>query len=73
MPERSPVPHRTPRNRALEVGSNPAGFRPGVPYNNQGGHPTGVGYPGGSYKDEAEAAQPRAVPPSPHAKPFAVK
>jgi hypothetical protein len=71
MPERSPVSHRTPRNRAVE--SNPAGFRPGVPYNNQGGHPTGIGFPAGSYKDAAEAAQPRAVPPSPHSKPFAVK
>jgi len=47
------VPHRTPRTRALEIGTDASGFVESPDYNAQGGHPTGEGMPRGEYKEPA--------------------
>ena len=39
MPERLDPNLRSPRSRALEIGTNAAGFAPAAPYSPQGGHP----------------------------------
>lgn len=37
------VGHRTGRDIALQKGTNPKGFQDALPYNYQGGYPTGEG------------------------------
>ena len=51
------VPHRTSRKRAIEIGTNPAGFKGGVDYNAQAG--TTAALAKGTYHDPAEAARVR--------------
>jgi len=53
MPERGPTTLRSPRSRAIDVGTNSAGFSQELPYDPQSGHPTGPDYPGtgGSYQE----------------------
>ena len=55
-----PQSGRTPRTRAEEVGTDPAGFRADVSYDATVGLPAGMKRSGGQYDDRAEAAQPQA-------------
>ena len=71
-PSRGPnVPHRTPRLRALEIGTDRAGFDEGVDYDPVAGVPTDVS--GG--RASTPAASPGATPsstPIPNPSPFKV-
>lgn len=60
MAQRSPTKLGTPRNRALDIGTAPAGFAGGIAYDPKAGVPQGTPGQGGKYRDPAEAAQPRA-------------
>lgn len=62
-----PQSGRTPRTRAEELGTDPAGFRADVSYDSVNGVPTSMKRPGGKYEDRAEAAQP--VPGRRHSDP----
>jgi hypothetical protein len=46
---------RSPRKRALEIGTNPQGFGDQTAYNPQGGYPNTAGMPSGTYKEQAPA------------------
>ena len=39
MPERGPTTLRSPRSRAVDIGTDPAGFAGAPDYDAQGGHP----------------------------------
>lgn len=43
------VPHRTPRTRALEIGTTPGGFEGGVAYDPAAGAPAGTPGVGTAY------------------------
>jgi hypothetical protein len=51
---------RTPRTRAVEIGTASAGFEGQLTYNSQRGVPDSAPYPIGEYKNNAEAALPKA-------------
>ena len=55
MADRGPTTLRSPRSRAIDIGTDPAGFSAELPYNPQAGHPTGTDYPGtaGTYQEPA--------------------
>ena len=46
---------RSPRKRALEIGTNPAGFGDAVDYDVQGGHPVSVENPKRVYQEQVPA------------------
>ena len=48
---------RSPRKRALEIGTSADKFPADLPYDYQGGHPSNAGYPagGGMYQEQAPA------------------
>lgn len=50
---------RTPRTRAIDVGTASAGFDGAVPYDNMAGIPRSVPSAGQTYDDVARAARPR--------------
>lgn len=63
------VSHRTPRKRALEIGTQPAGFEGGLEICGACGHPVLAGVAHGHYADNAppaniggQAAQPQGSP-----------
>lgn len=46
---------RNPRKRALEIGTNPAGFGDEIPYDPQGGHPITPEQSKGQYEEPPPA------------------
>ncbi len=46
---------RSPRKRALEIGTDPAGFTGDVPYDTQGGHPVTSELSEAVYEEQAPA------------------
>lgn len=68
-PDKGAAP-RTLRRVALEKGAAGPGLVPDMPYNAQGGHPTGPGMPTGEYNDKALAAFPTGSKSSQGIKPF---
>ena len=68
MPTRGPnVPHRTPRSRALEIGTDSSGFGPEIPLTE--GIPSEQA--GGTYREEVDGVPDPGVPVS-HPNPFRV-
>jgi hypothetical protein len=68
-PPRSPVPHRTPRNRALDVGTRADGFVDiGAGYHVQGGAPLsatgGRDFVAEQKIRDAQGETPRVPPPA---------
>lgn len=61
MPHTSPGKLRSSRKRALEIGTDPAKFRPLSDYSTQDGHPVGIGMPRQAYKP-VEVKPPDAKP-----------
>lgn len=61
-PPPSPGTTRTPRTRALEIGTAPNGFPADIPYDHAGGFPQGTPGQAGTYKDSVTGA---VVPPLP--------
>lgn len=54
--------HRTPRQRALDIGTAAAGFKGGLSYDPQGGHPIGPGMPAQEYEGNVMPAPPKQGP-----------
>lgn len=70
MPQKSPTNLTTPRNRAISIGTDPAGFTGGVDMEGdaaRAGHPSAPGLPVGGYKEQDPAFKdaPSATPASP--------
>jgi hypothetical protein len=63
---------RTPRKRAEQIGTVPAGFADGIAYVPSAGVPA-TDKQKGEYHDRAMAAEPKVGPHGLDAKPFAVK
>jgi len=55
MPKPSPGNLRSPRKRALDVGTTPGGFVPEIPYNPQGGHPITPDMPSDVHEEKPPA------------------
>lgn len=55
MPDRGPTTLRSPRSRAIDIGTNPAGFSEAPNYDAQGGHPVEPGMPSGTYVEQPPA------------------
>lgn len=53
MAASSPGSLRSSRKRALEIGTEPAGFEDGAKYDAQGGHPVSPDYPERTYEEQA--------------------
>lgn len=74
MPERGPTTLRSPRSRAIDVGTNPAGFSEDVAYDSQAGVPTGAEYPvggsGGTYQEQPPAVSDGGSAPINQPSPF---
>lgn len=51
-----PQSGRTPRSRALEIGTRPEGFQESPGANPGQGQPSGPGYPAGTYEDRGVTA-----------------
>ena len=56
---------RSPRKRALEIGTDASKFPEDVKYDHNGGFPSATPGQGGEYKDNAEGAMPKTGP-TPH-------
>jgi len=69
MPQSSPGTLRTPRSRALEIGTNPKGFEGGIDYDPQAGVPSGT--QADHYQDQKPAVS--GGKPSEGIKPFTLK
>jgi len=63
LPSPSPGGLRSPRNRALEIGTSQAGFPDDLPYDHEGGFPTGTPGQGGSYRSNV-TGQPEVPMPA---------
>ena len=67
-PPPSPGDLRSPRKRALEIGTDPARFHTDLPQDHAGGFPIGTPGQGGSSRESVTGAPP--PPSSPDPKPF---
>lgn len=63
MHKATPGVHRSLRQIA-ESKAQAASFPEALPYDAQGGHPTGAGMPSGTYTDHAEQAKVKSPTPS---------
>lgn len=70
MPERGPTTLRSPRSRALDIGTNPAGFTEELPYDVEGGHPVSSETPQGTYQGQAPAVSEGGSAPINQPSPF---
>jgi hypothetical protein len=48
------IKHRTPRQRALEIGTNPEGFKAAPNYDSRGGHPIDKDHPVCNYAENVK-------------------
>lgn len=73
MAQPSPGNLRSPRNRALEIGTNPGGFPPDLPYDPQGGHPVSPEAPERDYQEQAPSTTEGGAKPIDPQTPFALR
>jgi hypothetical protein len=67
-PQPSPGDLRSSRKRALEIGTDASGFPDDLPYDHDGGFPTGTPGQGGTHRDNVTGGGASSLPPQP--KPF---
>jgi hypothetical protein len=66
------VDHRTPRQRAIEMGTDSAGFKEEVPYDVTHGHPVTKQTPSQEYKEPSLKAPQGGQPVSDKGAPFSL-
>ena len=67
---RSPTGLNTSRNRALDIGTDKAGFSPSPPFDAAAGTPVGWPGSGGSYSHNVDPSIPNPAPKPADPKPF---
>ena len=71
MPERGPTTLRSPRSRALDIGTNPSGFSEELPYDLAGGYPiSSDAHPLGTHQEQAPAVSDGGSAPINQPSPF---
>lgn len=62
MAQRSPGKLRSPRNRAIDIGTDPGGFPGDLPYDVKGGHPVTPDTPERVYQEQPPAVSVGGTP-----------